>query len=115
MQSTISTYDQLNQATLAEMRRLGLTADQAPVIDQPKNPFDFERPDMIKIDQTNQKVNEQSQVVLNEKNKMANDVQHNVDRGLISITKEYRDLHNKERTEEKDKMLKNPMLPPSLQ
>ncbi|WP_203384360.1 conjugal transfer protein TraG N-terminal domain-containing protein [Cysteiniphilum marinum] len=113
MQSTMSNYERLNQATLAEMRRLGLTTDQPPVIDKPKNPFDFDSQDMTKIDQTNQSVNEQSQDILGEKSKMAGDVQHNVDNGTISF-REYRDLDHK-RTEEKEKMLKNPMLPPSLQ
>lgn len=85
MQSTISNYERLNQATLAEMRRLGLTTDQPPVIDQPKNPFDLDRPDMSELNKINEQVQQHGGDVLADRDNHAENIQHNVDRGVTTF------------------------------
>ncbi|WP_203368735.1 conjugal transfer protein TraG N-terminal domain-containing protein [Cysteiniphilum marinum] len=121
MQSTVPMIEQVHRDNFALMKELGMMPKDHEFkgkfaeYNNTQTPFDLERPDMSRLDQTNQSVNDQAQNIIGDKDKMATDVKHNIDRGLVSITKEYRDLHNPERTEEKDKMLKNPMLPPSLQ
>ncbi|WP_203250316.1 hypothetical protein [Cysteiniphilum sp. 19X3-34] len=85
MQSTMSNYEQLNQATLAEMRRLGLTIDQPPVIDQPKNPFDLERPDMSELNKINKQVQQHGGELLADRDNRAENIQHNVDRSILRL------------------------------
>ncbi|WP_157966637.1 conjugal transfer protein TraG N-terminal domain-containing protein [Fastidiosibacter lacustris] len=85
MQSTMSNYERLHQATLAEMRKLGLTTNQSLVIDQPKNPFDLDRPDMIKIDQVNKQINTQSGGLQNDKESLSKNVQAKIDKGISII------------------------------
>ncbi|WP_192484675.1 conjugal transfer protein TraG N-terminal domain-containing protein [Cysteiniphilum marinum] len=74
MQSTMSNYERLNQATLAEMRRLGLTTDQPPVIEQPKNPFDLERPDMSELNKINEQVQQHGGEVLADRDNRADNI-----------------------------------------
>ncbi len=107
MQSTISTYEQLNQATLVEMRRLGLTADQASVIDQSKNPFDLDRPDISVIDGIHQQVQQQSSELISNQNILASDMQKKVDEGASMFPKsdktfDINKLHKKAAVEQGD-------------
>jgi conjugal transfer mating pair stabilization protein TraG len=119
MQSTVPMMEQVHRDNFALMKQLGIMPQDHEFkgkfaeYNKPKSAFDFERPEMKALDQANQSVKDQSKNVLDEKDKRSKDIQHNVDIGTVSF-KEYRDLKHK-RTEEKEKMLKNPMLPPSLQ
>ncbi len=119
MQSTVPMIEQVHRDNFALMKQLGIMPQDHEFkgkfaeYNKPKSAFELERPDISQLDQAKQSVTDQSKNVLDEKDKRATDIQHNVDIGTVSF-KEYRDLKHK-RTDEKEKMLKNPMLPPSLQ